>query len=152
MMVFERPSHLDQTVLNIAGLSGWKGHTYSAALEFCQSRASDARDLCSFASLCPNGTGEVSSIQFEHGPVYVPIEGVISVWVEIGDRGQCKVQSELPKSVDVTRYVLCCKTEHKVLDSDYNGSDPSRWRLYSKLYSDGLFIFSRRSSVSSLAI
>ena len=91
--------------------SGWSGSTYREALEFCQSRASDARGLCSFASLCPNGTGEASPIQFENGPVYAPIEGIVDTWVEIGNQGQCQVQTRLPKLIDVTRYALCCKEE-----------------------------------------
>jgi len=92
--------------------SGWTGHTYSEALEFCSSRESGSKGLCPYESLCPNGTGEEQpGIRFLDGLLYVPIEGRVDTWVEIRDQGQCKAVTNLPYGQDVTRYVLCCKIE-----------------------------------------
>ena len=107
--------------------SGWTGNTHSEALEFCRSRLSDSTDLCPFSSLCPNGTTEDQSIDtFSNGPVWAPMAGagrtdVLDLWVEMHYVGQCKVQSNLDKDHDVTRYVMCCKPESEVV----NGVDGS---------------------------
>jgi len=89
--------------------SGWTGHTYIQALDFCNSKGSQAP--CPYESLCPNGTGEQPIIDFLHGPVWSPITGTGNTWVEIHDQGQCTVQTHLEELTDVTRYVLCCNAE-----------------------------------------
>merc|ERR1739848_336260 len=67
--------------------SGWTGHTYSEAVEFCNSRESDSKYPCSYESLCPDGTRrqeEKGKIGFFDGPVWMPINDEDGeVWVEL---------------------------------------------------------------------
>lgn len=94
--------------------SGWTGHTYSEALKFCNSNESN---LCPYESFCPNGTGGAQpTIDFLDGPVWMPIDGIVNMWVEMRDRGQCTVHTTLSKFDDVTRYVFCCETVGKNIE------------------------------------
>merc|ERR1711982_224074 len=104
--------------------SGWDGNAYSEALEFCKSQGS--RSICPYESLCPNGLGEGQPIiNLLDGPIWMAIDGIVDMWVEIHNHGQCTVQTNLDKFDDVTRYVLCCRTEDEQSSSTDNREDAS---------------------------
>ena len=90
--------------------SGWSGHKYSEALDFCKAHGSKVP--CPYEALCPSGTGEEQPVvEFLSGPVWSPMDGKTDAWVEIRDQGQCTLHTSLDHFSDVTRYVVCCKTE-----------------------------------------
>jgi len=100
--------------------SGWTGHTYSEALAFCNSK--ESKVLCPYESFCPNGTrGAQPIINLLDGPVWMPIDGIVNMWVEIRNRGQCTVHTNLNKFYDVTRYVFCCEIVGKASSDVGNG-------------------------------
>jgi len=118
-MLYNRIGSNSQLVLHNR-FSGWVGHTYSEALEFCNLK--ESKNLCPYENLCSNGIGEeLSIIKFMDGPVWMPMNGKADTWVEIRDQGQCAVQTKLDKLQDVTRYVLCCETIGEALSDVDNG-------------------------------
>ncbi len=83
---------------------GWEGSTYDEAATFCNWRVK-SYEPCTYAAVCPNGLADFSSTE---GAIWVPIDGVVYSYVELGVGGSCAGQKTLSAVSDVTRYLLCC--------------------------------------------
>lgn len=83
---------------------GWDGSTYDEASTFCNWRVKSYVP-CTYEAVCPNGLADFSSTE---GAIWVPIDGVVYSYVELGVGGYCAGQKQLSVVNDVTRYLLCC--------------------------------------------
>ena len=87
---------------------GWIGSTYDDAEAFCATKV-QSYVPCSYTAVCPNGIADSSSEFSTSGAaIWVPIDGIVYSYVELGEGGYCVGQSKLSAFEDVTRYALCC--------------------------------------------
>jgi len=103
-------------------MSGWVGQVFSEAEEYC--KVEESKIPCTVEALCPNGIGDGDALVFDDGPVWAAVEDIVNPWVEIRDGGYCVEHTNLPKLMDVTRYVFCCNTAGEASDGPDNGNIP----------------------------
>jgi len=90
---------------------GWMGSTFSDATEFCRSSTGATHVPCSFKALCPNGIGGQPYSDGGIEDIYAPIQDSVDTWIELREGGYCEEHTSLQEYQDVTRYMLCCKSE-----------------------------------------
>mmetsp|Transcript_27007 Transcript_27007/g.57005 ORF Transcript_27007/g.57005 Transcript_27007/m.57005 type:complete len:693 (+) Transcript_27007:57-2135(+) len=120
-MLYSRMDHNLQPTAHDR-MSGWTGHVYSAAKEYCSSE--ESKVPCTLDALCPNGIGDSDYLDLDGGPVWASVDDDAHPWVEIRGNGHCVKQPDLPKVPDVMRYVFCCKGAGGVLNGEDSGNRP----------------------------